>query len=322
MKSIELNPVKIPTKEWEEIEEKILRVFRDKIFNPLLKEVYQKPSVLKNSADDLLEAIQNGKITFNRGIFSGEFNSSISKDLRDLGAKWDRSKGVYKIQAKDLPYNIRGAISASYSKFEQKLKSIDEKIMAVVPDQLVKHIKIDNLFDKSLWKVNKSFQDAVKKVTIPPQLSDAAAELLRSEWRENIDKSIKGIADEVLPKLRKEIQQSVFEGNRYGYLLDTLQKNYRLSASRAKYVARNETNLMMSKFKQGRLADVGIHNYKWVCVKGTPDHQVRPIHRKLTEDGKIHDFRNPPIAEENGQRYNPHERNNCRCTAVPVLSWK
>lgn len=321
---IELKPIKIPILEWEQMEEKIKEVFRKKIYLPLLRELYQNASALiKNASDPLVEALRSGKVTFYRGKFSGSFNASISKRLRELGATWLRSQKCYSIPLKDLPYDIRGAISSSEEIFLRKVKIIDQKIAAIVPEELASEIKMDHLFDRSLWKVQRSFEDSVKAITVPPQLSESSAENLRKLWRDNINLSIKGIAEEILPKLRKDIQDNVYRGNRYGDMVQTLQDSYGLSASRAKYVARNETNLLMAKFKQERLSEVGVYRYKWVCVKGTPDHQVRPIHRELTErstKGEIFDFRKPPIAEASGERYNPHERNNCRCSAVPVFN--
>lgn len=322
---IQLKPIKIPTIEWEQIEEKIKDLFKREIYFPLLKEFYGNKNKLSNSQEDLVSALQSGRITFYRGLFSGKFNASISKELRKLGATWNRSKKCYSLAQKDLPMELRIAIASSESKFLEKVKKIDQKIAAVVPERLAEKLKIEHLFDRSLWKVNKSFEESVKAITVPPQLSERAAQALRMQWRDNMNLSIKGILEEVLPKLRKDIQASVYQGNRYGSVVKTLQDSYGLSASRAKYVARNETNLLMAKFKQEKLADVGIHQYYWRCVKGTPDHQVRPIHRELndkSDKGEIHDFRNPPVAEATGERYNPHERNNCRCTAIPIVQFK
>lgn len=311
---IDLKPIKIPTLEWQQIEEEIKKVFREEIYLPLLKQFHGSEGVFRNARDGLIEALQKGKITFSQGIFSGSFNASISKELRKLGAVWDRSKRVYKLPMKDLPYEIRTAIAVSESHFEAKMAAIDKKLDAIVPEALIGKIKIGKFFDKSLWKVQKSFEESVKRITVAPQLSESSAENLQKEWRDNINLSIKGIADEILPKLRKEMQENIYKGNRYGAMVDTLQKSYGLSASRAKYVARNETNLFMAKFKQERLAEVGVYKYRWQSVIGTIEHPVRPVHKDLTErskQGEIFDFRHPPVAEASGERYNPHERNNC-----------
>lgn len=324
---MELKPIRIPTQEWELIEDKIKLFLKKFIYLPILKEMGYSSKTLKNSLEDLMQALQSSKITFSRGQFSGQFNSTISKELRKLGAEWNRSKKTYSILQKDLPYEIRTAIGVSESRFAEKLKRIDQRIDTILPQieaqQLIGKIKMDHFFDRSLWTVNKSFEESVKKITVAPQLSDESAENMRQNWRDNMDLKIKGIADEILPKLRKEIQQNIYEGNRYGALIDTLERSYNLSAKRAKYVARNETNLFMAKFKQERLAEVGVHKYKWKCVKGSPGHKVRPMHLELTkrsDEGEIFDFRNPPEADPK-VFYNPHERNNCRCSAIPIIQF-
>lgn len=325
MKHIELKPIIIPTREWEEIEKRILAYLYKLIYQPLLKDLGLTSKVLKNSLEDLKSALERGVITFSQGKFKGSFNSRISKELKALGATWDRGSQSWKILQKDLPSEVRISISINEARFQEKLSALDIKIAKIVPEAK-NAISIDKFFDQSLFKVNKSFEESVKKITVAPQLSHDSVEFMRTEWRENIDKSIKVITSEVLPKLREAIQKNVYAGNRYEALIDTLQDSFKLSASRAKYIARNETNLMMSKFKETRLAEVGVYKYKWVCVKGTPDHQVRPIHRELNDrsanKNEIFDFRTPPIAEASGERYNPHERNNCRCSSQPIFSVK
>lgn len=54
--------------------------------------------------------------------------------------------------------------------------------------------------------------------------------------------------------------------------------------------------------------------YQW---KSMGDEKVRLLHQKL--NGKIFSYDDPPVAEENGDRYHPGEKHNCRCRALPVF---
>lgn len=124
-------------------------------------------------------------------------------------------------------------------------------------------------------------------------------------------------------KLRKQVMAAAFRGNRYDALVKTIQRSYGVTVSKAKFLAHQETNLLMAKFKETRYTDAGIVEYRWRCVTGSKLHPVRPSHKAL--DGKIFRFDDPPITtppSEAPRRNNPGEDYGCRCTAVPVVRRK
>ncbi len=329
---IELKPVVESSVEYETIEKQIKLLLKKEIYLPLLVEFSSSAKVLKNSQiDDLLEAIQTGKLAFIRGTFVGKLNASLSKQLRDIGAKWDRTKQAYRLAQSDLPYQVKSAISMSVNRFIEKMKKIDQKLSEIIPKELASRLKIEHLFDRVLWKVDKEFTQSVKKITVAPQLTDFQRQRIADEWQNNMRLHIEGFAEAEIKRLRVQIQKNVFAGNRYESMIDTIQSSYKVSANKAKFLARNETNALMGKFKEVRYQEVGIVEYKWKCVKGTPDHQVRPRHIELNNESEtgtgptrgIFRFDAPPIAEADGvTRYNPSTRNNCRCRAVPVYRVK
>ena len=64
---------------------------------------------------------------------------------------------------------------------------------------------------------------------------------------------------------------------------------------------------------------LGIRRYRW---RDRDDNKVRSMHSDLNArslDGETFEYDNPPVAEENGDRYNPGEKNGCRCFAQPVI---
>lgn len=324
---IELPPIRENKDDWDEIEAKIKLLFKREIYSPLVKEFSVK-GVLKNSREGLLEAIQSGRLTFNRGKFSGKLNSTLSGELRALGAKWDRSQKCYTLPLDKLPHDVRNAISTSAWRFEQKISRLDEKLSKIVPSELAKKLKLTDLFDKAIFKVEKDFEKTTKNITVAPVFTAKRRQDLAAEWQNNMELWITDFTAKEIVELRKNLRKSIFSGNRFESAVKTIQESYGVSERKAKFLARQETQLAMTTYKYSRYEEAGIGEYKWKCVVGTPSHPVRPQHRKLNDAsaaGKIFRFDDPPVTTEPGEaerRNNPGTDYNCRCTAIPVVRFK
>lgn len=326
---IELKPIKESTEEYDAIEAKIKALFKREIYLPLLREFSINGKALRNSIEDLKKAIQSGRLTFNQGKFSGKLNATLSQELRSVGAKWNKISKCYSIRLEDLPLEVRLAISGSEYKFLDKIRQIDAKLSQVIPEELASRLKIENLFDRTLWKVESQFQKSVKNLTIAPKLTEDQAKRIASEWQTNMHYWIKNFTEEQIVKLRKDMQKSVYAGNRYGSAIKSIQDSYQVTANKAKFLARQETALLMTKHKEVRYQEAGVNEYKWRSVAGTPAHPVRPRHKALSDASQIHHeifrFDDPPITSEPGtpeRRNNPGADFNCRCTSVPVVRFK
>lgn len=321
---ITLKPIKESTEDYEEVELKLIELFRKEIYLPLLKEL-NIGKTIKNakwdvSGKSLLEAIRSGRITFNRGTFSGRFNAQVSKELKLLGAKWDRQQGTFKIPQSELPMDIRNVISASESKFLEKIAGIDEKLAKLVPAEIADKVKIEKIFDRTIYKTNKSFEESVKGITIVPELTSDQRKKIASEWQDNMKIWVRDFTEKEITSLRKDVQKSVFQSDRYESMFDQIQKSYDVSRNKAKFLARQETSLLMTKLKETRYQDAGVNEYKWGCVAGSKNHPVRTWHKAL--EGKIFTWNNPPITTKPGEpvrRNNPGQDYNCRCFAIPVV---
>lgn len=291
----ELKPIRESTEDYEEVEKKIKEVFKREIYLPLLK-VFDESATIKNASTGyLLDALRFGRIQYYRGTFSGKFNSRISKALKDLGAVF--KDGKWKITQSELPQEVKTAIHASRAYFEAKLKIIDKRLASVSAQELSDKINISKQFDKAIWKVERQFKANVAKFGIEPTLSRETRAKIADEWQNNMKLYIKGFTDEEIVKLRTAMQDTVFAGDRYESAVKTIQESYEVSARKAKFLARQETSLLMTTFKEGRYKEVGIDEYKWRCVKGTAAHPVRPMHQALNDrslKGEIFRFDSPP----------------------------
>ncbi len=332
IKAVELKPLKDNDKDFEAIEKQIREIWRQEIYLPLIRELKVPAKILKNAKDDytdLLDAIRSGRLQFYRGQFSGRFNASISKDLKALGAKWDRKTGTFKLPQSSLTIEVRNAISASESHFRAKIADIDKKLAQILPEDVAEKLNVSNVFDQTLWKVEKNFQGSIHNLTIAPQLTKHQSKRLADEWQNNLKLPIKDWTQKEVEKLRKDVQVSIFAGNRHEAAIKIIQRSHQTSIAKAKFLARQETRLLLTKFKQTRYEDAGVNEYRWgisnhtIQPKGAPyvKGEVRHDHGVL--DGKIFRWDNPPVTnQKTGARNNPGQDYNCRCFAIPIVKFK
>ena len=120
---------------------------------------------------------------------------------------------------------------------------------------------------------------------------------------------------EAIAKLRGDITVNVVKGFRAQRMVDQIQADAGVTKRKAQFLARQETSLLVSKFREERYKDVGLVEYEW-STGG--DERVRKDHKDL--DGRIFRYDSPPIVDRaTGRRGNPGEDFNCRCIAIPVF---
>lgn len=325
-----LTPIKETTQDYELIEKRIKALFKKRIYVPLMRVLDPHHRTIQNARDSLLDAVRTGRIQFYRGTFSGRFNASISKDLKAVGARWDRGTGTWKLSQSSLSVELKNAILASRANFERKIDEIDEQLAQILPEGIADSLKIDDLLDSTLWKFERDFNASIRGLKLLPSLTKAQRAVIAREWQNNLRLYIKDWTQKEIVELRKTMQQSVFAGNRYESAVKGIEKSYVVSENKARFLARQETSLLMAKFKEVRYKDVGVKKYKWVCVSGTANHPVRPTHKIC--DGKIFSWDNPKELDKNGHvnhsgvhkpgdNKNPGEDYNCRCYAKPIVDF-
>lgn len=328
---IELKPIPRPDSDYEAIEKRLKKLFKNNLYYPLLKELGLAKKTLQNDTshpNPLIDALYTGRVTYSEGVFSGKFNAAITKELRRLGAIFDRRSSTFRIPQSLLPIDVRNVISSSGYKFQEKIDKINQRLADLSPAQLAKQFKCQDLFEKTLWKADKSFRQNVKNITVQPQLSETQKKEIAQAWQYNMEYWIQNWTEEEIVSLRTKMQEIVYSGNRWGNAISLIQKSYGVSANKAKFLARQETHLLLAKFNKAKYMDAGVPEYKWTCVhrphdtspdKHTPGN-VRFYHGKLNRT--IQRWDNPPISDGKGRRSNPGEDYNCRCSARPVVKFK
>lgn len=331
---IELKPIKEDQSYQDLINNKILKLFIQELYSPLLSILNEPIKSIKNSRINNLErALLDNRVYYAEGQFFGKFNSYISKELQSLGAKWNPKNNSYKLEESKVPITIRGVIALSKNKFDEKLKQIDKKLEELSPQRISEQLNISKILDKNLFTIEKDFAQSIKNITVEPQLTDEQREKIAVEWQNNLRLYFKKyVSEEQIPKLRQIVQDNVYSGIRRENLIKSFQENYGVSYNKAKFWAHQETNLMMAKYKESKYVAAGIPEYKWACVhmphQKSPNSVYKPGEVRYSHgilEGKIFSWNDPPITtapDQAQRRNNPGQDYNCRCFAIPILRKK
>ena len=314
----ELRAIPEPINHYEKIEQAINQLLLSQLYRPVMALLVSETNraVLKNASSALLNAILAGRVNYYRGYFKGRISASISKELKALGAVWDRKQGAWKIPSSKLPRDVKMTISLADSKFQEKLKQVDKIISAFVPT----NGDFKKQFEDTVYKVEAAYRATLRGITVAPVLNQQRTEYLAAEYSENMNLEIKKWSQYATDKLRTRVQERALAGQRYDGLADEIQKSYGVSRNKAKFLARQETSIFVAKYTEARYQDAGIDEYTWRCVTGTKNHPVRPMHRAL--NGKTFRWDQPPVVNEKGERKNPKCDYGCRCEARPIVRFK
>lgn len=319
MKEVILNPIPEFTDEEEYIRWEIQKLFKKYLYEPLIEGLLPKEDVIHNEdiSSHLKRVLKSGRIRYWRGVFKGKFSSTTSRELKRLGAKWDAKQGGFRLLLSDMPSDLRLAIDLADEKHLRMVKKIDKRLREVIPAQIAKRLVLNKIFDLAIRKVEQDLQKQLKAITVMPTLTKEQRQKIADEYTNNMRLDIKGWTEQEVVKLRKKVRKVAMQGGRYENIIKTIERSYGVSQNKAKFLARQETNLLMSKFAESRYRDAGSTEYIWQTVIGSPKHPVRPMHKALK--GTRQNWKNPPIVNKKGDRKHPGEDYNCRCKARPII---
>lgn len=336
---IELRSYEEPLEVYDDLQKRLKEFFLKYLYKPLIAELDLPKTTLQNAKKSpLQDALFKGTVVYSGGKFKGKFNAQLSKQLRQMGAKFHKRSGTFEIEESKLPTQTQQLIAAGELNFQKKMQKLDRKLAQVVPEELTEHFKCEDIFDRTLFKADTQFKKNVEKVTITPELTKEQRAKISADWQDNMKLYIRDWTKDQIQELRKTVFEHVTRGGRKEALVPpifeitkTIQKSHDQALSKAKFLAHQETRLMMATLKETRYHDAGIHEYIWRCVHRpfdmSPDRHtpgnVRYSHGQL--NGKIFKFNDPPVTTNPGQatrRNNPGQDYNCRCQSRPILRRK
>jgi len=207
--------------------------FKELLYVPLMKILSQPLSRLENSKSALLKAIESGRVSHHFGIFRGKFSAAVSKELKELGARW--SNGTYSIPLSQLPSDIQKSIETSEARFLKKLEKIDEKLRQILPAEIAGHIKTADLFSSELYRLETEINQTLRDITVPVQLTSAERKAISEGWANNMKRPIETFAEDEIRKLRLDVSANAYKGLRYDGLVQTIQESYGVSTKASEF---------------------------------------------------------------------------------------
>lgn len=306
---------------YEGMEDQLAKIFKSILFDPIVRKIKEATAqpvkvIFQNSPqDELRKALRSGEIQYISGVFSGKFKAATTSALKKIGARWIKREKVFKMDQSDVPnWILLESVqrnTAAKAAHQAIVRSLDE-IQTNLDDALEKNkVKAGPMVDQ----VAADFRDVAKSLQIQPTITDQAHDALAEDYTENMKLWIKKWCEEEITELRGYVEENAMEGYRFDRLIDGIQHRYGVSVNKAKFLARQETALFMSKFNEQRVKEAGVRSYQWST---SHDVRVRDEHKDL--DGKIFFFDQPPIVDQRtGRRANPGEDFNCRCVPIPIL---
>lgn len=312
-----LDPVELDSRFADYIEKYLDKFFLKEIYQPLMGELrdYRK---IQNSELDLLKAIQSGRVNYYRGYFTGKFNAYTSRALKKMGATWSsKNGGSFRLLSSSLPQAVSMAVKTAESSWLKKNDIIQRKLKEIEGIDIAKAIDLRGIIDKALFNLDKDLNKSFQGLVVAPKLSKQNISDISENYTENMQYYIQEFTEKEVVSLREKVKENVFSGQRYEGMVKIIERSYGVSKSKASFLAKQETNLLVAKFKESRYNEAGVDDYIWQTVVGSDKHPVREKHKML--NGTRQKFSKPPIVNAKGDRKNPKEDYNCRCTARPIV---
>lgn len=291
------------------------------IYKPMFEMLQIKPTKARNSLDAVTQGLKDGSIYYINGGFKAKkkFTAAQSLLLQQWGAKFDSREKMYKIDYNSIPMTVRVALADARISAQNTISQIDaflKEVEANIPyiiDSMVFDNEVITILDDAGNEVKKN----VKKLNvIVPELTEEQKQEIAQSYTNNMRFYIKNFESEHIPEMRRKIQKYVLQGYRLDKIEKLIKQEYPKVAYKAKFLAQNETSIMLAEYKRVTYQEMGFDKFIWRTIT---DGRERKLHEEL--HGKIFRYDNPPVIDERtGQRGLPGETYNCLIGEMSILS--
>jgi SPP1 gp7 family putative phage head morphogenesis protein len=319
MSAITLEPVQENEEIVNTIQTFIEWALNQVLLQPILDVLQEyKPKTKQNSTDYLQDAINKGLITYDaiEGRFTGSFSASITSSLRKLGAEFDGDGFV--IKQYQLPSVLQTIITQARQRNEFISQKIIEAFSSSQMQKILSNISFANVYTQFLEDIDKQMmQNAGDVIVIQPVYNTKIKKQIAEAYSNNLKLYIKDFTDDKIVALRQYLQPLILEnGYRSEVLQEYLTKSFNVNKAKAKFLARQESSLLMTSYTEARYQSEGIREFVW---SSSGDSRVRPEHKLL--NGKKFSFNNLPVIDsKTGERGLPGQAFGCRCRMKPVVN--
>ncbi len=283
------------------------------------KEVYSylykndKPS--NAGQNPLLRAILEGRVQYVKDHFEGVFSASISRGIKSMGGVWDPRTKHWRVPRAKLTPQVSiaiGTASGKVAKVKERIVGHLDKLGTLM--QKDPQFAFEAAYKVAIKELGERFEQGSKGIIVTPEFTPEMIKNLAEKYSYNMNLYIKKWTAESIVRLRDRVMINTFEGKRAENLVKGIEHDFLVSESKAKFLARQETSLLMSQYREERYKSGGVQKYRWLT---SGDSRVRGYHKRL--NGKIFTWDNPPVVDATGRRAHPGQDFNCRCICVPIV---
>lgn len=301
------------------------------IFKPLFEIMNYNPAKAQNDYNPITEALKSGSVIYTDEGFKAKykFTNTQAKEFERWGAKYNKWTKTYQIPYNNIPNNVLVALSENQIKQQAQITAVQNFIKEL--DANLPYMIDTMLFDTQVETIlddagNTLKQNTKKLNVIVPELNKSQKQAIARDYTNNMRFWIKEWASEhLIPEMRQRVQEAVLAGYRADYVQKMLEKEFGIAKRKAKFLARNETAIMLAEYRKTEYQKIGINHFIWST---TMDGRERELHKEL--NGKVFRFDNPPVIEQikvgdhyipkpGGRRGLPGEIYNCRCHIIPYI---
>ena len=307
-----LAPLPLKSGYYTAIELELNRLFYELFYKPILM-ILRNNEITNAKKDALTAALESGRVIYWKGVFIGKFSAEISKSLKTKGAIY--SKVIKAWTLATPPADIQATIAKIEHNLNKSARQISETLNDVNVDYIMSKLDFTKQYEHTLSKIDTDFDKTVKSITVEADLYPAMQEMIARDYSDNMKLYIKDFTEKHIRDLREKVQENVFSGLRASELEKMIMESRNVTAAKAKFLARQETSLLLSKYSEQRYKDAGITKYRW-----STSHDVRVRHDHKELDGKIIDFNAPPVVDiKTGRKAHAGEDFGCRCVKIPII---
>jgi len=320
----------------EEINEKLKVYLKNCLYKEILKSINNKIHNSNTTNDFLEKQILNGNLMydFKRGGFRlKSYSGGVVEKLYALGASYLPSEKLYMLSYSRLPVQLQAFIGSHNQEQRESATTVLSTLGAIASIVIGTNVNIKKEFDKIGTILTQDIKATEKKVlsqTVEtskvldiPTVTVAETDNFYKFYIEEVNKNIKGFAQEEIDKIRKEVQRRLQTGDMSSFE-EYIHERYKLAGSRTKLIARQELRNATSEYEKARYSELGISTFKW--MNPNPNEPTARQHHKLwgelSKKGVLFDSNNPPQNPITGEYEMPGEPFNCDCYAVYVAPAK
>ena len=144
---------------------------------------------------------------------------------------------------------------------------------------------------------------------------------------DNVD-LITSIHTDFIHDIGAEVFENMKDGGRHENLIDIIKERGNVTRNRARLIARDQTSKLNADLTEARNVALGLDLYEW---GGTGDERERDSHSAL--NGMLCKYSDPTVYSDDGGKTwkkrstigafigKPGEDYQCRCLALPYVSW-